>query len=301
MLLLDRIIQIYGSTVDYPKWCKCIKLDSVFRRILIYFAIVYLRLTSKKTKISDTQTEPRIIVSLTTFPARINKVWMTIYTLISQTLSPDKIILYLSKEQFSADTKLPKKLLHLQEYGLEIRFVDGDYKSHKKYLYAFREFPDDYIMLADDDIIYPSNTIELLRSGLDDNTVHCSYGSKIGYGTDGKLLPYTKWQPILGSYEGNDFFFGSGGGTMLKPAKLPNITTDIKTAMNLCPTADDVWLNAMCRLSNMHIKKVRGGLIFPTNLGDKETLCSTNVGNNRNDDQIKKIQDYFDNVFNKAR
>lgn len=299
MLLLDHIIRIYSSTADWPEWCKRIKLDSVFRRIMMYFAIVHLRLTSKTAKICDIQASPSIVVSLTTFPARINKVWMTIYTLINQTLSPDKVILYLSKEQFSADTKLPKKLLRLQEYGLEIRFVDGDYKSYKKCLYAFQDFPNDFVMLADDDILYPSDTVERLRFELVDNAVHCSYGSKIMYKSNGEPLPYAEWIGINGLYEGNDFFFGSGGGTMLKPANLPDITTDIKTAINLCPTADDVWLNAMCRLANMHIKKVRCGLIFPTNLSDKETLCSINIGKNKNDIQIKNIQDYFNNVFNK--
>lgn len=302
MFLLDHIIRIYDSTIAWPMLCKRIKVDSVFRRILMYIAILYLRLTSKSAKISDTQVFPRIIVSLTTFPARINKVWMTIYTLINQSLSPDKIILYLSKEQFADKSDLPKKLLRLQEKGLEIRFVNGDYKSHKKYLYAFQDYPDDFVMLADDDILYPSNTVERLRDGLVENVVHCSYGSKIMYTTTGEPFPYVKWQGVNDElYEGPDLFFGSGGGTMLKPSNLPDITTDIKTAMKLCPTADDVWLNAMCRLANMRIKKVRCGLIFPTNLGDKETLCKTNVGNNQNDVQIKNIQNSFNNVFNTVR
>lgn len=301
MLLLDRIIRIYGSTIDCPEWCKRIKLDSVFRRILMYFAIVHLRLNSKTAKVSDTRVSPRTIVSLTTFPARINKVWMAIYTLMNQTLSPDKIIIYLSKEQFPESTKLPKRLLRLQEYGLEIRFVDGDYKSHKKYLYTFQEFPNDFVMLADDDILYPSDTVEQLRNGLIDSVVHCCYGFRILYNSTGEPLPYAEWPGVNELYEGNDFFFGSGGGIMLKPANLPDITTDIKTAIKLCPTADDVWLNAMCRLSNMRIKKVLSSIVFPTNLGDKDTLCSINVGKNQNDAQIKNIQDNFDNVFNKAR
>jgi len=265
----------------------------------MYFAIVHLHLISKSDKLKNTQASPRIIVSLTTFPGRINKVWMTIYTLINQSLSPDKIILYLSKEQFLDKANLPKRLLRLQEKGLEIRFVDGDYKSHKKYLYSFNEYPNDYVMLADDDILYPSNTIQLLRDGLVDNAVHCSYGAKIMYTPTGEPLPYTKWQGLNATYEGTDLFFGSGGGTMLMPVCLPDITTNIKIAMKLCPTADDVWLNAMCRLANMRIKKVRCGLIFPTNLGDNATLFSINVGENQNDIQIKNIQDYFGNVFNK--
>lgn len=35
-------------------------------------------------------------------------------------------------------------------------------KSHKKYYYAMQEYPEDIIVLVDDDMFYPYNTVEKL-------------------------------------------------------------------------------------------------------------------------------------------
>ncbi|MEO6851924.1 MAG: hypothetical protein ABI166_14880, partial [Mucilaginibacter sp.] len=79
-----------------------------------------------------------------------------------QTVLPDKIILWLSSDQFSGVLSLPKKLLKLQKRGLEVRFCQGDLRSHKKYFYALQEFPEDFIVTIDDDIIYPTDMLEQL-------------------------------------------------------------------------------------------------------------------------------------------
>jgi len=42
-----------------------------------------------------TDRQSRIIVSLTTYPARINSVWITVSSLLQQTMKPYKVILWL--------------------------------------------------------------------------------------------------------------------------------------------------------------------------------------------------------------
>ncbi|MDE6292860.1 MAG: glycosyltransferase [Bacilli bacterium] len=241
----------------------------------------------------------RVIVSLTSFPGRINIVWKTIVTLLNQTYKPNKIILWLSENQFESKESLPKKLRILEDYGLEIRMVPEDFKSHKKYLYAFQEFPDDYVLLVDDDILYPSDTIEALMKNISPNKVHCSYGSIIKYDENGKPANYENWQSVLHIYSGPDFFFGSGGGTLLMPSNLYSEVVDIEKAMELCPYADDIWLNTMCRLSEVKIEKVRTGLIFPSINNDKETLYRKNIGENQNNAQLKKIISKYPTLFQK--
>lgn len=51
--------------------------------------------------------------------------------------------------------------MDLQKYGLEIRFCD-DLRSHKKYYFAMQEYPEDIVILFDDDMFYPKNTIKKL-------------------------------------------------------------------------------------------------------------------------------------------
>ena len=106
--------------------------------------------------------EKRIIVSLTTFPQRINTVHKTIKTLLNQTLKPNKVILYLALSQFEKkEEELPNNLLKLKDYGLEIKWCE-DIKSYKKLIPALEEFKDDIIITFDDDIYYPKDVVENL-------------------------------------------------------------------------------------------------------------------------------------------
>ena len=121
----------------------------------ILFPVFYRKLPQK-----GTNNKSEIIVSLTSFPERINTVWMTITSLLLQTHKPCKIILWLSKEQFE-NTILPQKLVQLKKYGLEIKWCD-DLKPHKKYFYCMQEYSDKCIVIADDDVFYPKNHLKIL-------------------------------------------------------------------------------------------------------------------------------------------
>lgn len=237
----------------------------------------------------------KIIVSLTSFPARIGQVWLVIESILRQQVKPHRIILWLSKEQFSSIDILPQRLLSLQSRGLEIRMVDGDIRSHKKYVYAFKEYPNEYIILIDDDIIYPSNFISELLCGMDmEDRVNCSYGALINYDNKGNMMPYVTWQSITqDKTDDYRFFFGSGGGTMFIPSLLYKDCCNIELSQKLCPLADDIWLNAMCRLQGLKICKVRTGLIFSITKNSSPALYKENVGQGKNDEQLAAVEEFY--------
>ena len=137
--LLDRIEWYYNILIK-EKYEKCSISENILEK--------------KKRK-------ERIIVSLTSYPKRIGEVWITIETLLRQTVKPDMIILWLADTQFNGIESLPKKLIDLQKSGLTIRFCK-DLKSHKKYFYTMQEYPEDLIILVDDDMFYPYDMIEKL-------------------------------------------------------------------------------------------------------------------------------------------
>ena len=58
--------------------------------------------------------------------------------------------------------EVEKKLKDMEDDIFEIRLVPGDIRSHKKYLYAIMEFPEDTIITVDDDVYYNSQMIEIL-------------------------------------------------------------------------------------------------------------------------------------------
>ena len=118
-----------------------------------------------KPYIAEYKKKTGIIVSLTSFPARINDVWQVIECLLRQSYQPKHIFLYLSKEQFLSVNDIPIILRNLQSNIFQIKLVDGDIRSHKKYYYVSKEFPNSLVLLVDDDIYYPTDMIETLYEG----------------------------------------------------------------------------------------------------------------------------------------
>ena len=96
-----------------------------FYKMLINLGYPILNKKFEKIGISE---ESSIIVSLTSFPERINTVWLTIVTLLSQTLKPKKVLLWLAKSQFEG-IELPDNLKRLEKYGLEIKSVSYTHLS----------------------------------------------------------------------------------------------------------------------------------------------------------------------------
>jgi len=68
---------------------------------------------------------------------------------------------------------------------------------------------------------------------------------------------------------------------------------DWKLSGDLCPTADDVWLNAMCRLNNSKVKNIPGSSTFLPVMNSKNTTLSIiNNDMNQNDIQIQITREY---------
>lgn len=283
------------------------KIYSLLRYVIRNVANKHIkRCFTKKSKISD-QIAKDTIVSLTTFPARIEYVWIAIESIIRQQVRPEKIILWLSAEQFGSIDTLPKQLLRQQENGLDIRLVEGDVRSHKKYAYAFKEYTNKKIILIDDDIIYKSDFVKNLVDTYDKievgKKVVCSYAMHMQYDDKGVLLPYKKWYCNKEYGENSDvnLFFGSGGGVIGMAKDFHPDLTNIELAVRLTPTADDVWLNTMVKLAGAKTYKIGKGLFFPIIISDDKVLYKENIGGSSNDSQLSEIMHYYhlDNYFYK--
>lgn len=238
--------------------------------------------------------EKRIIVSLTSFPARIPILHLVIGGLFCQKRMPDKIILWLSLEQFP-DKIVPKELKRLENDVFEIRFIPNDLRSHKKYFYSFKEFKEDYVILVDDDIYYDTNLVERLVTKADsnNNTIICRHGSLLNFDSNDNLLSYKERKHIETETSDQNFFFGSGGGTLFIPALMYKDCLRPELFQKLTPLADDIWLNAMGRLAGLKTVKIWGGLLLPVEIMNNETLCSTNLEQNYNDVQMKNVTEWY--------
>lgn len=291
---LDLLVKTYSKLHNYkgiPYWVL-----APYRRLVRSIANCQLPKYLSNGNRGTAKKQTDIIVSFTSFPARIDNVWLVVECMLRQVYQPKKIILWLSKEQFSSKDDLPKSLLERENSIFEIRFVDEDIRSHKKYYYVSKEYPDSLILLIDDDLYYPTDMLEKMVKEYKKypNSFISRYGFFRMYDIKGNLLPYKEWKEISGKSNDRHLFFGSGGGTLFKPNTLYEDLTNKDLFLRLTPIADDIWLNAMVELAGLSIKKIKFGLILPIKGGEENiTLCSENVSNGYNDIQINNVIDYY--------
>lgn len=278
----------------------CLKILRVFVRKLANLHLKYA-LKCNRNKHVCTGKDSDVIVSLTSFPARINNLWIVIETLLRQSIKPQKIVIWLSKEQFS-ETEIPSNLRKLEARGVELRMVDGDIRSHKKYYYVFQEHPNNLILFADDDIIYPSDLIESLltarKKTMSEKVVTHKYGYRMKWDNDGNLKPYNSWGSFYDAYKGNDLFFGSGGGTLVRPSDFFQDVLNLELALGLCPKADDIWLNAMAKMGGCEFVKVEDGPILSVQNKNDAPLYKENMRKNLNDVQLDAVIKHYEGLAN---
>lgn len=251
---------------------------------------------SNKEGINTKHRDKKIIASLTSFPKRINTVWLTIETLLNQTMKPDSIILWLAKEQFDGIDSLPENLKILQSRGLTIRFCD-DLRSHKKYYYAMSENPDDIVILFDDDMFYPRDTIKKLydlhRKFPDDI---CSINTQVMSGGF-ESMPSTWRNPFINekinSSDKVQVFTGSG--SLFPPGVLDKEVFNKSAIMKLCPYADDLWLTFMAYKNNTRISSVNKWRSFPVTIYStgESSLWYINSQEGKNDEQWKNLLSHY--------
>ncbi len=259
-------------------------------------------LTQRFNKKKGIDLNSDIIVSLTTYPARINTVWSTIASLLNQTYKPAKVLLYLSIEQFKDEEKqLPTNLLSLKKRGLEIRFVEDDLKPHKKYYYALRDFPNKKVITADDDIFYPENHIEKFVAAAQKfpNAVICARSHDIEFkeGSDTVFMNYNSWKERIEAAPSKKMMPVGCNGVLYKREFFDDELFDVNKIKELSLYTDDLWLKAMEIRNNIEAYNcIEEPLVYFDNIFTKNTgLWKTNTAdsNNRNDIVWKKLAERY--------
>lgn len=246
---------------------------------------------------------PQIIVSLTTYNKRIYDVHLTIESIFRQTMMPNKIVLWLAEDEFNEDN-IPCMLKKLQAKGLEIEFCK-DLKSYKKLIPTVQKYPNDIIITVDDDILYQYDLIEKLYKEhiKDSKCIVCSRAHKYKV-KNKRFLPYNEWLMEAKNLKEN-IFLTSGGGTLFPSKSVSKEMLNEELIFKLCPSADDVWINAMLLKLDVKIKQVEDSrdwsektivLSKSQDIG----LYKINTIKNQNDVQLKSIFDYY-NLWEKLK
>ena len=270
----------------------------------IFFPIMYSmkKINNQKAK----KVPEEIIVSFTTFPARIDTVWQAAYTLLYQTIKVDHVILWLARTQFSSTEILPKSLLRLTKFGLEIKFCD-DLRPHKKYYYSMKDNPNAIVITVDDDVYYPSFLVEeLYQKHLEfPDAICCNWAHVIRCDENSNVLSYSEWTKGVSGYDKEpSHCLNQVGyeGVLYPPNSLDERCFNQELIMRLSINADDLWLKAMAYLKRTKVVRTKGVAyrFFGIVKSQRVALNDENCGNNKNDDAIRNILTYFPEILTKG-
>lgn len=239
------------------------------------------------------------IVSLTSYGERIAELKYTLYSLVIQSVRPEKIIVNIA---FEDEKYLNEKIKLFEQYGVEF-YLCKDIRSYKKLIPTLQRFPDACVVTADDDMYYAKDWLKRLYEAHKKfpNDVCCHLVLKITH-KSGKIDTYRKWIYNHKIYSTDKSIFLLGATGVLYP--LDVFYKDIckeDLFMSLAPIADDIWFYFMVILNNKRIRQIKNPLTTPqfTNpyreygITSGSTLMQQNVGENKNDIQFKNVLEHY--------
>ena len=242
---------------------------------------------------------PDIVVSLTSFPKRINVVWGAIDSIYHQKERPSKICLYLSKEEFPKEREgLPKRLLNYERLGLEICFRQYNLMPHTKYYYALQEHTGKCVITIDDDVYYQNDIIENLWDlHLTNPEAVCANKTLIiSKNRYGGFAKYNEWKSACIYNNVHSRIALGVAGVLYPPLKYYRRSGmfDMSKIKELSLKADDLWLKIHEILNGIEV--VSNNYCFNGLTLDKSgvvTLQATNVGLGYNDSQWIALCNYY--------
>lgn len=245
-------------------------------------------------------------VSLTSFPKRIDNLWMVLWSVYNQTVLPCKVILSLTKEEFPAEiASLPDSIKAFTNKGLEIVFNDINLRPHNKYYYALSRIKDQPVITIDDDFIYYLDSFERLFR-LHKNYPDCICANRVQRIElkDDKYLSYNYWRLVHNMDQGNDLV-ALGYACVLYPSSFrPDILFDLHNIQKLSLRADDLWLKAIEIVEG--VKVVKGEYYaYPFQIPKSQIvslrLTNNDISNPQNDPQWKNLVEHFNITANNLK
>lgn len=229
-----------------------------------------------------------LIVSLTSYGKRMDKLHLVIESIMQQTEKPNRIILWLAEDEKNSDN-IPVRVKQFQERGLEIFFCP-DFKSYKKIVPTLSICPEADVITFDDDIIYPQDVIEKLVKGhlkYPDTIIACR-AHRLTFDQDGSIMPYMQWDWIVKGGTSIRLLPTTGWGTLFPSSCFHEDFMNDALFMKLAPQGDDLWCKFMSVLKGIKVHSLDIQLCDFVELYT-EGLWTSNVGQNVNDAQISAI------------
>lgn len=263
------------------------------------FSILLLIVTRMRWKFVRPKTRQHhlpqeLIVSLTSHAPRFATLLPTLQCLLSQSIRPDKVILWIDEKD---GTHLPQRIKNLEARGLTILKTGNEIGPYKKIIPALLEFPEAVIVTADDDLYYrPTWLEELVKSwNGSKRQIACHRAHRIRMLSPDQPMPYHQWEfETPGPLDATDIFPTGVGGVLYPPHSLDPQVTDEETFIRVSPKADDVWLFWMARRNGTAFHKTNVNKpLYNWPRSQIVNLYTQNIAHGGNDQKINAMISAF--------
>lgn len=234
-----------------------------------------------------------LVVSLTSYPKRFPTLHLTLMSLLTQSVRPDMVVLWVFDDEMKF---IPENIRSLTKHGLSIKSCEN-LRSYCKIVPALRDYPDAFIITADDDVYYRRNWIRPLTQAYKGNgkEIICHRAHVIKLDGNGMPRAYSDWDFNIDREITSDHVFPTGtGGVLYPPHVFDSEVTDTKTFLDICPTADDIWLYFLARKAGAIWTKIGARQWFPKWEGSQESALNyINLHDGGNDRQMRNMLERY--------
>ena len=208
--------------------------------LLIIFLFIHLYLLYTKITFSNNNSKELVNISFTTTPSRINKIKNTIDSYLNQDYNNIKLYITIPKFSFKGEKYIIPDWLEKYRQGGKINIinVEKDEGPITKILGILRFIrdPNEIILIADDDLIYPKNWVSLMMYYFRKNPDKCISVTTEKF-KEYKISPAYTGTLIKRKFISNDIF------------NIPHVS---------CARGDDLWISY-----NLHKNNIKIYNIFP--------------------------------------
>jgi len=304
---MELIKKIFSKIKSYGvKKCFSILLGKVETPFVPYLHNLKWRYYSQKEGykgVNEIYDNNPLVVSLTSYPKRIQEISTTIESLLMQKMKPNKLILWLAYDQFpNKENDLPENIIRLKKYGLEIKWCE-DFRSYKKLIPTLKMFPDAVIITTDDDMYYHRQMVSRLYEAYrkDPKHIHCHRATK--YIWTGEHFKTVSGGYDTYSYPSFKHKLTGCSGVLYPPNSLYQDVCKDELFMKLAPTNDDLWFWLMGVLNDTKINVVNNNLAtlwFVGSSQDDALNYVNDMGKNLLIEQRNNIFDYYKGLKEKV-
>jgi len=209
--------------------------------------------------VNDAKRENLLYVVLSSNYEQFKDLPKTIYSLLNQSLKPDKIVLYLNKEHEDL-VSLPYEITQFIKNGLEIQFVE-DIQAYTPIINAFKNFPEAIIVTAENNIYYSKGWLENLYLSyiLNPDDIQVCRADKVEV-LNGKVKSITKSNDTIKERASYSNFINNLYGVLFPPKCFGKEVLRQDVFMKYSPKNPQIWLWIMALVHKRKIRVVNNGL-----------------------------------------